>query len=895
MATELGKAYVQIVASAGGLKTGTEKLLNKEAGSAGKSSGSSFNEGFSSTLGGLASTIKKVIVAAGIGKIITDSINIGAALEQSLGGVEAIFGDAADIVKKNAEQAFASAGVSANEYMEGVTSFAASLLQSTGGNAVEAANVADMAFRDMSDNANRFGTDMGSIQAAYQGFAKQNYTMLDNLKLGYGGTKTEMERLLKDAQELSNVEYNIDNLDDVYEAIHVIQEQLNVTGTTAAEAASTFSGSLAMMKAAGKNLLGSLTLGQDIQPALGALLKSVEAFGANALRLLGNIISGIPELMITALQQLPSKLRSIVPEVIEGLFGKKELSEAIGKKAFETEGMVKDALGFVTSGGLIQGLLDFVQELLGTMDSFIDAGFQLVNGIIDGLMGALPELVASAGQIIAKLLDIIITNGPQLLSTTVTMLTSIVPGLISAATSAVGEITGSLAAAIPTMLADLIPRVIEFAKGILDTLPEFINTGFECIQGLITGILSALPDLIGGAITLTIEFISAILDKLPEFLSTGANVLLSIVTGILNTIPELINSALTLATEFISTVLDKLPEFLNTGIEVLLSLVTGILDTLPTLIESALTLATEFINTILDKLPEFIDTGIEVLLSLVEGIVDTLPELVDSAITLATEFIDTILDQLPEFIDTGIEVLLGLVEGIVGRIPEIATSAIKAVIAFIGAVGEKLPQIIQTGITLIAKLVVGLIQAIPKVIAAIPKIIQAAVREFKNYDWAGTGKAIIEGIVSGIKNLGHLIADTLTGLAKSAWQGVKNFLGIGSPSKVFAEQIGQWIPAGIAMGIEDNAGVITDAMDDISGLATGALTSEMVLAANAQAAQINAGNMNTTSSLEASLLTIIELIKEGKVLSINGQTMAAALAYDMDNALGEVAVRKGRG
>lgn len=287
MATELGQAYVQIMPSAKGIGKSTNGVLNSELSGVGDSAGEGIGKN-------LVKGIKKMIAAAGIGKVLKDTLMEGANLEQSLGGVEAIFGDAADKVKANARAAFQTAGVSANEYMEGVTSFAASLLNSTGGNAQLAADVADKAFRDMSDNANRFGTDMASIQNAYQGFAKQNYTMLDNLKLGYGGTKQEMERLLKDAQEISGVEYNIDNLADVYTAIGVIQDKLNVTGTTAKEAATTFTGSFNMMKAAAHNLMGSIALGEEIGPALQALTNSIGTFGKNAVRLLWNIIQNIP-------------------------------------------------------------------------------------------------------------------------------------------------------------------------------------------------------------------------------------------------------------------------------------------------------------------------------------------------------------------------------------------------------------------------------------------------------------------------------------------------------------------------------------------------------------------------------------------------------------------------
>lgn len=312
--TKLADAYVQIIPISEGI-TGRIKDLFKdlpdEGDKAGDKTGSSF-----------ASKLKKAVAAAGVGaaisKVVTSAFTEGAALEQSLGGVETLFKKHADIVKKNAQDAYKTAGVSANEYMENVTSFSASLLSSLGGDTQKAANVAHTAMVDMSDNANKFGSDMQSIQNAYQGFAKQNYTMLDNLKLGYGGTKSEMERLLQDAQKLSGVEYNIDNLSDVYNAIHTIQQNLDITGTTAKEASTTFSGSFASMKAAAKNFLGVLTSGGDADKALNDLIGSTETFFGNVKRLAKSFVSQTAKVFDSAVGQLFEKM-GVDAENIEGV------------------------------------------------------------------------------------------------------------------------------------------------------------------------------------------------------------------------------------------------------------------------------------------------------------------------------------------------------------------------------------------------------------------------------------------------------------------------------------------------------------------------------------------------------------------------------------------------
>ena len=312
MATNLGKAYVQIMPSAKGISGMISKELDGEVKSAGQSAGNS-----------LISTIKNAVIAAGIGKLFASSLMEGGKLQQSLGGIETLFKKNADTVKQYADDAYKTTGLSANAYMENVTGFSASLLQSLGGDTAKAAKVANMAMVDMADNSNKMGTSMELIQNAYQGFAKQNYTMLDNLKLGYGGTKQEMQRLLADAQKLTGVKYDINNLSDVYEAIHVIQKELDITGTTAKEASTTLQGSFASMKAAFTNLLGKLSLGQDIKSSLQALATTTTTFlVGNFLPMVGNILKGLPTLVIGAFSGLAEQLRGILgDEVVNKIQG----------------------------------------------------------------------------------------------------------------------------------------------------------------------------------------------------------------------------------------------------------------------------------------------------------------------------------------------------------------------------------------------------------------------------------------------------------------------------------------------------------------------------------------------------------------------------------------------
>ena len=376
MATEIAQAYVQLIPSARGITGKIQAILNPEASAAGQSAGQSLGSS-------LVSVATKAIAAAGIGKAFSAAIHEGAALQQSLGGVETLFKGSADTVKRYAAEAYKTTGLSANAYMENVTGFSASLLQSLGGDTAKAADVANMAMVDMSDNANKMGTDMGRIQDAYQGFAKQNYTMLDNLKLGYGGTKSEMERLLADAEKLTGVKYDINNLSDVYNAIHAIQENLDITGTTAKEAASTFSGSFSAMKAAAQNVLGQLALGQNILPALHALFNTTQTFlFDNFIPMIGNVFSGLGLLLTEGISKIASEL-----------FG-----DAFGSAVY-------DQLSRVT--GIFQTFFDMIFGSLNKQDNIDilkvlgfsdDAAKQIVN-IADNIRVTFENIGATIGNI----------------------------------------------------------------------------------------------------------------------------------------------------------------------------------------------------------------------------------------------------------------------------------------------------------------------------------------------------------------------------------------------------------------------------------------------------------------------------------------------------------------
>ncbi len=675
MATQIGEAYIQIIPSAKGIKNSITKELGGEAESAGKSAGSSIASG-------LVGAIKGALAAAGIGAALKKTLEEGASLEQSIGGIETLFGaggksaeeyaasvgkslsevkdeytqlmDAQNIALENAANAYKTAGLSADEYMQTVTGFAAALKQSVA-NETEAANLADQAVIDMADNANKMGTDMQSIQTAYQGFAKQNYTMLDNLKLGYGGTKSEMERLLSDAEKLTGVKYDINNLGDVYNAIHAIQEDLGITGTTAKEAAQTFSGSFSAMQSAAKNLMGNLALGKDIGPSLKALGESVNTF------LMGNLFPMVGKI----LGQLPTLLKDLIP-------------------------MLKDAL--------VQGI---PQIMVG--------GTQLIMGLVDAILST--DWLALAGDIVG----------------------AIVTGLQETAATIFGE-------------GDPLPAMKESILGAINNLGTLIS--------------------------------------------------------------------------------EQAPAFLQSGTEIITNIISGIADALPGIIEAAAEIASSLLTTLINSAPDLLSAGIDMLTQIVDGVTSALPNIATAAAKAIETLIKTLVANFPTILSKGLELLGKLVAGIVQGLPKVVSAAADIISKLVKTIASNLPQLLKSGGEMLGKLLAGLIEKIPDLVAAVPKIFTAVKDAFAGTDWISLGKDIINGIIEGVKAMLDSLIAAVKNVASKAYETVKSFFQIGSPSKLMANEVGRYIPEGIAVGIEANEDSVIKAMNDLSALTAGAFNAD---------------------------------------------------------------------
>ena len=367
--TNLGTAYVQIVPKAEGIQGSIAKALSGEAEAAGTASGFK-----------LGSFLKKALVAGAIGatftKIIKGAMDEGGKLQQSyFGGLDTLYGEAADSARAYAREA-AKAGISMNTYSEQAVSFGAALRSAFGGDVKKAAESANMAILDMADNSAKMGTNIEMIQHAYQGFAKQNYTMLDNLKLGYGGTKTEMQRLLKDAEALTGKKYNLDNLGDVYEAIHVIQKELGIAGVAAGEAEGTFTGSFGAMRAAAQNFLGELAIGENVTESLNILAVSASTFFfKNMLPMIGTIIKSLPPAIVSFLKQgLPLLLSGITDVVQTLLTSVREKADSISSEKV-------------------------AEWIRTTLPQMVSAAAKLIGGFAKELIINLPKIVAALGRI----------------------------------------------------------------------------------------------------------------------------------------------------------------------------------------------------------------------------------------------------------------------------------------------------------------------------------------------------------------------------------------------------------------------------------------------------------------------------------------------------------------
>ena len=530
---------------------------------------------FQKVLGKIGSAVNTAVKAsaaavgaasAGVAALGTACINAYADYEQLAGGVETLFKDSADTIQTYADNAYKTAGLSANEYMETVTSFSASLLQSLDGDTEKAAAAADLAITDMADNANKMGTAMESIQDAYQGFAKQNYTMLDNLKLGYGGTKEEMQRLLADAEKLSGVKYDLSSYADIVEAIHVIQTEMGITGTTAEEASTTIQGSVASMKAAWANLMvGMADDTQDFDLLLSNFIESIGTVADNLLPRIGIVIEGMGKLVAGLAPEIASALPTLTNELLPNLVelgvqsisalmqGIQENGDSLAAGALSIVGTLAEGIAELlpmvadTAASLVVSLADglteslpniipiaietistLVENLTENANTVIDAGIQIILALGEGLIAALPQLIETIPQIVINIANVINDNAPKLVDTALYLITRLAVGLVQA---------------IPTLVVN-IPKIIEAIVAAFMAF-QWLNLGKQLIDGVANGVKKAGESMATAAKDAFSKFKSKITgsEVATELKSIGKYIIDGIVGGIKNSLSKIANVA----------------------------------------------------------------------------------------------------------------------------------------------------------------------------------------------------------------------------------------------------------------------------------------------------------------------------------------------------------------
>jgi phage-related protein len=523
--TQLGKAYVQIVPSMQGLASELRRAFGDsmpDGHKFGSSLGGKVVSGFGSTIKkGFALAAKAGIAtisaaSAGIGAIVKSSASAYADYEQNIGGIETLFKDNADTIVKYASEAYKTAGISANDYMQNVTSFSASLLQGLGGDTVQAAEIANEAMVDMSDNANKMGTDISAIQNAYQGFAKQNYTMLDNLKLGYGGTQAEMARLINDSGVLGDSikvdekTVNSVSFDKMIEAIHKVQTDLDITGTTSKEAATTVSGSLGSVKAAWANLMAGMgDKNADLKNLIKEMVSTVKTFAKNIMPVIKQALSGvttlISELAPDIAAELPQLVSDLLPQLIEAgtqIFQAlvKGISDNIGtitQAAITAITTIATAL-IQNTGPLVQSLATIIttiaQALPTILPDLINAIVEQIPTVIQAVIDCMPAIIDGTIQIVTAIAEALVDNIDLIIDGAVQIIDALAMSLSDSDTAAklaqsaleiIGTLTMELLKNLPDILADGILIAVELIKGIAQGMVDYFAPVSDALSDML--------------------------------------------------------------------------------------------------------------------------------------------------------------------------------------------------------------------------------------------------------------------------------------------------------------------------------------------------------------------------------------------------------------------------
>lgn len=539
--------------------------------------------------------------AVAVGKAAVSSY---ADYEQLAGGVDTLFGESSSKVQQYADNAYKTAGMSANQYLETVTGFSASLLQSLGGDTAAAAEKADMAITDMSDNANKMGSDMESIKNAYAGFAKGQFTLLDNLKLGYGGTKTEMQRLLDDATKLSGVEYDISSYADIVDAIHVVQTEMGITGTTAKEASSTISGSIDSMKGAYQNLMTGLADGDaDLDALIDDLANSV----------------------LTVIDNIVPRILETVPRIVEAV---PQLATSLSTVANELVAQAGTLMQTLLPP-LLDAFFTLIQTAISTLPTLLpqllNAAMTLFTGILSGLQQTIPLLLAMLPEMISNVTATLTANLPQIIESGIDILVSLVNGITEALPSLIQAVI------------DLFPVIV---TNITQQLPKIVESGLNLLVSLVNGIVQAIPQLVAMLPTIISTVVSTLTSMLPQIIQMGITLLNSLISGIINAIPQLVAALPQVLNAIITTITQNLPKIIQSGIELIGALISGLIQAIPSLIAAVPQIISAIWDTITNT--DWLSLGKNIIDGVIQGVKNAASSLIDVFKDLASSALDAV-------------------------------------------------------------------------------------------------------------------------------------------------------------------------------------------------------------------------------------------------------------
>ena len=834
---------------------------------------------FQKVLGKIGSAVNTAVKAsaaavgaasAGVAALGTACINAYADYEQLVGGVETLFKDSADTIQTYADNAYKTAGLSANEYMETVTSFSASLLQSLDGDTEKAAAAADLAITDMADNANKMGTAMESIQYAYQGFAKQNYTMLDNLKLGYGGTKEEMQRLLADAEKLSGVKYDLSSYADIVEAIHVIQTEMGITGTTAKEASTTIQGSVASMKAAWANLMvGMADDTQNFDMLLSNFIESIGTVADNLLPRIGVVIEGMGKLVAGLAPEIASALPTLTNELLPNLVelgvqsisalvqGIQENGDSLAAGALSIVGtlaegiaellpMVADtaaSLAVSLADGLTESLPNIIPVAIETISTLvenltenaniiIDAGIQIILALGEGLIAALPQLIETVPQIVINIANVINDNAPKLVDTALYLITRLAVGLVQA---------------IPTLVVN-IPKIIEAIVAAFMAF-QWLNLGKQLIDGVANGVKKAGESMATAAKNAFSKFKSKITgsEVATELKNIGKYIIDGIVGGIKNSLSKIAN----IAGKIKDTLLSKLKGLFKiaspsklmkeeVGTYIGEGIAVGIEESGQMAVDAAEDVADKIADTLTQKrdslqskladygeLFERVKTedGKELFqlgnlkddIKQLEKYGDALEQLKEKGISdslmseIAGMGVGDALDYMNKLLsmsDTKLDEYVSLFE----QKQQMAQAAASRFYGIGAEVSESMQAVSAEGVS------EGIAEQQPLVAEQAKQLTETAKEEIAGYqtDFKAVGESLMEGVAKGVRDGQSGVVNAVAKALQAAVRAAKKEMDINSPSRVMAK-IGDYMAQGVGVGWSDR-------MDSVSDTISGSLS-----------------------------------------------------------------------